>query len=156
VAAAAIPDARAPVPDDGAREEQSVLANLRRELRRSMSQAMFICVGMALGIGVVITATRPPEAAERPGGSVAAIPVRGGDDLTVPATRQGGERGLVRLKQQISQARSGKMRPATKVNDKSCRTRRVRTRGLKPGSRRAESAARDRSGGRDGADRHHG
>jgi ABC-type lipoprotein release transport system permease subunit len=51
---------------------------LRRELRRRMRQAVFIAVGLAFGIGLVITVNAASSGVKAAQGTVLALTVAGG------------------------------------------------------------------------------
>jgi putative ABC transport system permease protein len=84
-----------------------------------MRQAVFIALGLALGIGLVITVTSVATGVQNAQASVLHSLYGVGTDLTVTQPpKQGSGTGLsFGFKQQINQVRSGQIAAGTKIND---------------------------------------
>jgi ABC-type lipoprotein release transport system permease subunit len=92
---------------------------LRRELRRRTRQASFIALGLALGIGLVITVTSAARGVQNAQAAVLHSLYGVGTDLTVTQpSRQGSSAGVsFGFRQQIKQVRSGQIAAGTSIND---------------------------------------
>lgn len=92
---------------------------LRRELRRRMRQAVFISLGLALGVGLVITVTAASDGVKNSQASVLHALYGVGTDVTVtepPAIGTAGGSTSFGFRQQIKSLRSGATAAGTKIN----------------------------------------
>src|SRR5260370_7535871 len=92
---------------------------LRRELRRRMRQAIFISLGLAWGIGLVITVTAASNGVKNSQANVLHALYGVGTDLTVtqpPPQGSGGQRTTFGFRQQIKAAKQGQIAAGTKIN----------------------------------------
>jgi len=91
---------------------------LRRELHRRARQAVFIALGLALGVGLVITVTAASDGVKNSQASVLHALYGAGTDVTVtqpPAAGSGGGSTSFGFRQQIQSLRSGAT-AGTKIN----------------------------------------
>src|SRR5260370_36508985 len=92
---------------------------LRRELRRRMRQAIFISLGLAWGIGLVITVTAASNGVKNSQANVLHALYGVGTDLTVtqpPPQGSGGQKTTFGFRQQIKAAKQGQIAAGTKIN----------------------------------------
>ena len=91
---------------------------LRRELRRRMRQAIFISLGLAVGIGLVITVVAASDGVKNSQAAVLHALYGVGTDLTVTQPPKQGSGGLTTFgfRQQIRAVRSGQIAAGTKIN----------------------------------------
>jgi putative ABC transport system permease protein len=92
---------------------------LRRELRRRMRQAIFIALGLALGIGLVVTVTSAATGVNNAQAAVLHSLYGVGTDLTITQPPKPGAGAGISFgfKQQIKQARTGRLAAGTKIDD---------------------------------------
>src|SRR5260370_7562361 len=91
---------------------------LRRELRRRMRQAVFISLGLALGVGLVITVTAASDGVRNSQATVLHALYGVGTDVTVtqpPAKGSGGGSTSFGFRQQIKALRSGPPAAGTNI-----------------------------------------
>ena len=91
---------------------------LRRELRRRMRQAIFISLGLAVGIGLVITVVAASDGVKNSQAAVLHALYGVGTDLTVTQPPKQGSGGSTTFgfRQQIRAVRSGQIAAGTKIN----------------------------------------
>jgi MMPL family len=94
------------------------LTYLRRELRRRMRQAILVSLGLALGVGLVITVTAAPDGVNNYQGTVLHTLYGVGTDITVteppPAGTTSGT--SVQFRQEFKAIRNGAVAAGTTIN----------------------------------------